>query len=202
MPVPSGSEWVPLLTSRCLAKIVAAGYRLIARVVKTHGTKGEVVAVPAGGLPPVLSAGLRVAVVPPALKGKRWHKVVDVETSPAGQLVALSGIRSLGDASELTGKYLIAVEDDLPDDLELHDPQQLCGREVVDGRLGLLGTIDEVMVGPANDVWVVQGDLGETLVPVVEEMLDGVDEDGTIYVNIPVGLAPWDDGSDDEDGED
>ena len=25
-------------------------------------------------------------------------------------------------------------------------------------------------------------------------MLDGVDEDGTIYVNIPVGLAPWDDG--------
>ena len=50
-------------------------------------------------------------------------------------------------------------------------------------------------------MWVVQGDLGETLVPVVEEMLDGVDEDGTIYVNIPVGLAPWDDGSDD-DGED
>ena len=31
-------------------------------------------------------------------------------------------------------------------------------------------------------------------ISVVEEMLDGVDEDGTIYVNIPVGLAPWDDG--------
>lgn len=78
--------------------------------------------------------------------------------------------------------------------LEMHDPQSLCGRDVVDGRLGLLGQIEEVMVGPANDVWVVDGELGETLVPVVEEMLDGVDEDGTIYVNIPVGLAPWDDG--------
>lgn len=173
---------------------MAAGYRLIARVVKTHGTKGEVVAVPACGLPPVLSAGLRVAVVPPALKGKRWHTVKDVETSPAGQLVSLSGIKSLGDASELAGKSLIAAEEDLPDDLEMRDPQSLCGRDVVDGRLGLLGQIEEVMVGPANDVWVVDGELGETLVPVVEEMLDGVDEDGTIYVNIPVGLAPWDDG--------
>lgn len=163
-------------------------------MVKTHGTKGEVVAVPAGGLPPVLSAGLRVAVVPPALKGKRWHTVDDMETSPAGQLVSLSGIKSLGDASELAGKSLIAAEEDLPDDLEMHDPQSLCGRDVVDGRLGLLGQIEEVMVGPANDVWVVDGELGETLVPVVEEMLDGVDEDGTIYVNIPVGLAPWDDG--------
>lgn len=68
------------------------------------------------------------------------------------------------------------------------------GREVVDERLGLLGQIEEVMVGPANDVWVVQGELGETLVPVVEEMLRGVDEDGVIYVSIPVGLAPWDTG--------
>ena len=172
-------------------------------MVKAHGTKGEVVAVPAGGLPPVLSTGLRVAIVPPALKGTRWHTVEDVGDGPAGQLVALSGVRDLGSARELAGKSILVAEADLPDDLELHDPQRLCGREVVDERLGLLGEIAEVMVGPANDVWVVEGELGETLVPVVEEMLAGVDEDGTIYVNIPVGLAPWDDGSDaDAEGED
>ncbi len=51
-------------------------------------------------------------------------------------------------------------------------------------------------MGPANDVWVIQGDKGETLVPVVEEMLLGMDEDEVIHVSIPVGLAPWDDGSD------
>ena len=137
--------------------------------------------------------------MPPALKGSRWHTVEDVKTSPAGQLVSLSGIRSLGDASELAGKSLLAAEEDLPEDLEMHDPERLCGREVVDARLGLLGVIEEVMVGPANDVWVVRGDRGETLVPVVEEMLEGVDEDDIIHVNVPVGLAPWDDGAAGED---
>ena len=190
MPEPLGSEWVPLLTSRCLAKIVAAGYRLIARVAKAHGTKGEVVAVPAGGLPPVLSVGLRVAIVPPALKGSRWHTVTGVETGPAGQLVSLSGVTNLGDARELAGKSILALETDLPEGLEMHDPERLCGREVVDERLGSLGLIDEVMVGPANDVWVVSCERGETLVPVVEEMLRGVDKDGVIHVDIPVGLAP------------
>ena len=173
---------------------MAAGYRLIARVVKAHGTKGEVVAVPADGLPPVLDEGLRVAVVPPALKGSRWHEVLDVESSPSGQLVSLSGVSDLGSAKTLAGKYLMAAEADLPEDISVHGVEQLMGREVVDERLGLLGQIEEVMVGPANDVWVIQGELGETLVPVVEEMLGGVDEDGVIYVNIPIGLAPWDTG--------
>lgn len=174
---------------------MAAGYRLIARVVKAHGTKGEVVAVPAGGLPPVLSVGLRVAIVPPALKGTRWHTVTDVSDSPSGQLVALSGVGDLGSARDLAGKSILASEADLPEDLELHDPQYLCGLEVVDERLGLLGTIEEVMVGPANDVWVVEGDRGETLVPAVEHMLLGIDEDDVIHVSIPMGLAPWDDGN-------
>lgn len=165
-------------------------------MVKAHGTKGEVVAVPAGGLPPVLSTGLRVAIVPPALKGTRWHTVTDVSDSTSGQLVALSGVGDLGAARDVAGKSILVAEEDLPEGLELHDPQRLCGLEVADERLGLLGTIAEVMVGPANDVWVVQGDKGETLVPVVEEMLLGMDEDEVIHVSIPVGLAPWDDGSD------
>ena len=32
----------------------------------------------------------------------------------------------------------------------------LMGREVVDERFGLLGTIVEIMSTPANDVWVVE----------------------------------------------
>lgn len=182
-----------------MAKIVAAGYRLIARVVKTHGTKGEVVAVPAGGLPPVLDEGLRVAVVPPALKGSRWHEVRDVESSPAGQLVSLSGINDLGSAREIAGKWLLAAEADLPEGLSMHDMEFLIGLEVEDERLGLLGSIEEVMVGPANDVWVVRGERGETLVPVVDDIVLGLKtEDGPVVTNIPVGLAPWDNGEEDE----
>ncbi|WP_293814576.1 ribosome maturation factor RimM [uncultured Parolsenella sp.] len=174
---------------------MAAGYRLIARVAKAHGTKGEVVAVPASGLPPVLDEGLRVAIVPPALKGSRWHVVSDVETSPTGQLVSLSGINDLGAARELAGKWILASEADLPADFAVHDSYQLMGRFVVDERLGELGRITEVMAGPANDVWVVDGEHGETLIPVVEEMIvDFEPGNSPIGVSIPAGLAPWDTG--------
>ena len=162
-------------------------------MVKAHGTKGEVVAVPAGGLPPVLTEGLRVAVVPPALKGSRWHTVREVESSAAGQLVSLSGIGDIGAAREVAGKYLLAAEADLPEDIAMHDMEFIIGLEVEDERLGLLGTIEEVMVGPANDVWVVRGERGETLVPVVDDIVLGLEgEDGPVITNVPTGLAPWD----------
>lgn len=175
---------------------MAAGYRVIARVAKAHGSKGEVVAVSAGGLPPLLSEGMRVAVIPPALKGSRWHVVESVETSGAGQLVRLSGVDGIGEARAIAGKSILAAEADLPEDLAAHDPERLVGREVTDVRLGSLGTIVEVMLGPANDVWVVEGERGETLVPAVPEIVGEVTYgDAPIEVSLPVGLAPGDDGS-------
>lgn len=163
--------------------------------------RGEVVTVPVDGLPPVLSEGLRVAVVPPALKGSRWHEVLDVESSEAGQLVALSGVDDLGAAKAIAGRWLLAAEADLPADLSLHDAAHLCGREVVDARLGSLGTIEEVLRGPAQDVWVVRGERGETLLPAVEAYVDELDDEGPIRVTCPRGLAPGDDaGRSGEDG--
>lgn len=152
-------------------------------------------AVPAGGLPPLLSEGLQVAVVPPELKGSRWHTVEAVETSGAGQLVALSGVEDIGSARAIAGKSLLAAECDLPADLAAHDPERLMGRAVTDARLGSLGTITDVMLGPANDVWVVTGERGETLVPAVFQIVGEVTYgEAPIEVRLPVGLAPGDDG--------
>ena len=71
-------------------------YRCIARVVKTHGRQGEVVTVPVHGLPPVLREGMTVAVVPPPLKGTRWHEVLSCEEGGrSGQRAALSGVSTI-----------------------------------------------------------------------------------------------------------
>ena len=164
-------------------------FRVIARVQKAHGRKGEVVTVPVHGLPSLMREGLEVAVVPPPLRGDRWHTVLSAFADDrAGSLVSLSGVLSIADTEKLVGSHLLARAEDLPSDLALHDPQRLVGRVVRDERDGSHGVIEEVMVGPANDVWVVRGERGELLVPVVSEVVAEVAPEGEIVVLPPQGL--------------
>ncbi|WP_417229690.1 ribosome maturation factor RimM [Thermophilibacter sp.] len=164
-------------------------YRRIARVEKTHGRQGEVVTVPVRGLPSLVREGLTVAVVPPALKGSRWHRVVSCEgDGRSGSLVALSGVSDLTAAESLVGRYLLVRESDLPDDLALHDAARLVGRTVRDVATGEEGVIEEILSGPANDVWVVRGERGELLLPVIEQVVSDVPDEGAIEVRVPAGL--------------
>ena len=159
-------------------------FKCIARVEKTHGRKGEVVTVPAHGLPSLMRKGMEIAVVPPVFKGSRWHRVLRVEGDDrAGSLVSLSGVGDIAGAQELVGRYILAHVEELPEDLALHDPRALIGREVnhVSGKA--LGSITEVMCGPANDVWVIEGDLGEVLLPVIDQVVLDVPEQGAITVD-------------------
>lgn len=168
--------------------------RAIARVEKTHGKRGEVVTVPVHGLPPLMRPGIQVALVPPRLKGPRWREVTAASdpSQTDGQLVSLAGIAGLGQASELVGRTVLAREEDLPADLVLHDAEALVGRQVSDLATGQVGTIAEVMRGPAQDVWVIEGlPQGEVMVPVVPAFVDAMPADGPIPVRLPGdGAAP------------
>ena len=171
---------------------MADAFRCIAHITKTHGRNGEVVAVPAHGLPLALAPGLSVAVVPPRLKGPRWRTVLSCEDSATGQLVSLSGIGGLDEAAPLVGRRLLARVADLPEGLWMHDADALVGREVQDARLGSLGVLAEVLRGPAQDVWVVVGDHGEVLVPAVDAIVKDVGApgcEGPIRVEVPRGLV-------------
>lgn len=145
--------------------------------------------VPVHGLPPLLTPGMVVAVVPPALKGDRWHEVLSVGEGPNGQLVAFSDISSIADADQIVGCTVLADVAQLPQDLALHDVDALLGRDVTDEAYGPLGTIDEVLVGAAHDVWVIHGPYGEVLVPVVDAFVSSVDTSGPIRVRVPAGTV-------------
>lgn len=168
---------------------MADAYRSIASIQKTHGRKGEVVVVPTRGLPLLLHAGLEVVLVPPALKGSRRRAVVSCQEGHSGQLVSFSGVTSIDQAAKLVGKTVLARVADLPDDFALHDVDALMGREVHDVAWGSLGSICEVMVGPANDVWVVRGPYGEVMVPVVDAVVRSWNADAPIEVELPPGLV-------------
>lgn len=169
---------------------MAKTYRSIARVVKAHGRKGEVVAVPVDGLPALLREGLEVWPVPPALKGPRSRIVERLSGDEGGQLVTLAGVRDLAAAEGLRGKTLLALADDLPDDLCLRDARALVGRTVKDVNVGVIGELTEVLLGPAQDVYVIEGPDGEVLVPAVDAFVRSVEPGGPIIVELPPSMLP------------
>ena len=164
-------------------------YRTIARIGGTHGRNGEVVADAVHGLSPYLREGLRVWLVPPRLRGPRTLAVTGVAAQGARLRLSLSGVTDLDAASHLVGRSLLACEDDLPDDLGWDDLSAVMGSEVVDEAYGVVGTIEDVLETPANDLWSVRGPYGEVLVPVVEEIVMGRDERGRWLVRLPTGLV-------------
>ena len=167
---------------------MADTYKAVARVVKAHGNKGKVVVAARDGLPFVLREGMRVACVPPEAKRDRFHVVESVEQGASGALVGLSGSRGRDDAEHLAGKVVLVRAADLPAGFELHDAPSLVGREVADASLGFSATRAEVMQGPANDVWVLDCDGREVLVPVIDEVVSEVPEKGPIPIRLPDGI--------------
>ncbi|WP_028264295.1 ribosome maturation factor RimM [Atopobium fossor] len=163
----------------------------IARVAKTHGKKGEVVCVPADGLPLLLHSGMQICVLPPELKGDRWYTVQAVSDNSSGQLVRFVEVETMSHAEELVGKTLMAHVKDLPQDMDFQDPYMLIGKEVYDEHAGYLGMIEEIMRGPSQDIWVIRGPFDEVLLPAVEEFVLGFDEQGALHVNAPNGLIEY-----------
>ncbi|MGN0070441.1 MAG: ribosome maturation factor RimM [Atopobiaceae bacterium] len=166
-------------------------YRVIARVAKAHGKKGEVVTVPVHGLPSLMHEGLSVCVVPPRLKGPRWHRVLSCTSDGRGQRIALDGVADLGAAEALVGRSLLVSVEDLPDDFAYMDLDRLIGRHVEDPAYGDLGEIEEILQGPANDVWVIRGsEAGEILLPVIDAVVPSIPSAGSIEVHVPKGTIP------------
>lgn len=170
----------------------ATPYINVARIVRTHGKKGEVVVAALDGLPFCLDVGMRVCLTPPPLRGERFHTV---ERVGAGEtpLVAFSGIRSISDADAIVGNLVLALRDDVPEAVHERSMLDCVGCTVVDERHGDLGVIEEYMQLPANDVWVVRGPrYGEVLIPVIEDVVLGLPDDGSdaVRVRLMPGILP------------
>jgi len=181
--------------SKSSARNVAdSPYVPVGRVVKTHGLKGEVSVAVAPGLPLTSLLGIEVWIVPPP-SSARCGRIESVRPGPKGPLVKLSGFDDLDASRAISGCDLLVREADLPSGwAEPVGEEDLVGRPVEDEDRGPLGTIVEVILTGANDVWVVDGPFGEILIPVIDDVVMGVDEDGgAIFVRLLDGLMPGED---------
>ncbi|WP_305043166.1 ribosome maturation factor RimM [Geoalkalibacter sp.] len=160
-------------------------------VVGTHGLRGDLKVRP---LTPGSTVLLETPTVHMGREGQEELTVYRVERAVAhkGQvLLRLEGRDSIETAAPLKGAMVympLAALPDLDDDESYW--YELQGAEVVDRRLGSLGTLDDLFVTPAHDVYVVRGRFGEVLIPAVDEFILEFDEAARrLLVDLPLGLV-------------
>jgi 16S rRNA processing protein RimM len=120
----------------------------VARVVKPHGLRGDVVV--------SLSTNRTERLAPGSvLSTEDGRPMRVVRSTPHGNrfIVTFEGLSGIDDAEGLRGTELFAPPLADPDELWVHE---LIGAEVVDADGTVLGTVESVQENPASDLLVLQ----------------------------------------------
>lgn len=153
------------------------------KIVTTHGIKGEVKIMPYTDTPELLCEFDRLFI------GKNYEEI-DIERSRAFKnmvIAKLKGYDTPEAAEKLRNKLLYMHRDDLELDENTYFIQDLIGIEVSDADSGFIyGKITDVMQTGANDVYVVQGEDREYLVPAIPEVVISTDIDGNTMTIRPL----------------
>ena len=157
---------------------------LVGRVAKAHGIRGEVAVEVISDAPGRFSVGARIferdrELTVQSVRPHHDRLLIKFEEVP--DRTAAEGLR--GARLEIPGGQAAPLEEGA------FYPHQLEGLAVVDATGRALGTLARVEEGPANDLWVVEVDGREVLVPAVRQIVTAVDLDaGRITLDPPEGL--------------
>lgn len=168
-----------------------ASARVVGRIVKPHGLRGEVVVAVSTDMPEHRFA--EGACVRLAGRGRAARELTVLAARPHGErmLVRFAGVDGADDAEALRGGVLVADPADLPstgDADEFYD-QQLEGLAVCTADGADVGTVREVTHGPGGELLVVDAGSGEVMIPFVQDIVTEVDLPARrIVVDPPEGL--------------
>jgi 16S rRNA processing protein RimM len=166
-------------------------YLAVGQIVGPHGIRGEVKVQPMTDFPERFKAGTTVFLGEGAGEvDARPIEIVSSRPNLDQVLVLFAGIKDRTAAEALRWQYVLIPEDEaMPlgeHENYLHD---LIGLSVVTTDGQALGKLTEVVLTPANDVYVVRGEQGEVLVPATREVVAKVDLAArTMTVALPEGL--------------
>ncbi|HET9168552.1 MAG TPA: ribosome maturation factor RimM [Actinospica sp.] len=163
---------------------------VVGRIGKAHGIKGEATVEVRTDDPDLRFApGAELLTDPP----ERGPLTVRSGRVQGGRLVlSFEGVADRNAVELLRNTLLVAEVDptELPDDPDEYYDHQLEGLAVrsVDGTE--LGVVEQMLHGPAQDLFVIRRpDGGELLLPFIAEFVPEVDlEDGVVLVDPPEGL--------------
>jgi len=161
----------------------------IAKIVNTHGVRGEVKAIPLSDFSDRYDSLKEVYV-------KRDNsyqeiKVEGVRWTNKHLLIKLEGIETPEQAALLKNRYLeINIEDTVPLPEDTYYLFEIIGLNVVDSDGNYLGTIQDILQTSGNDVYIVKQDNNkELLIPALKKVVKQVDLlNQRMVVELPPGL--------------
>ena len=160
----------------------------IGKVTRAHGIQGALKIFPYGETFEEMEAGEKLSLQESG--AQRQLTLADVRSQNRFLIVEFEEIGSREQAEALAGNEIFIESDRLPD---LPDGEyyhfQLIGLSVETKEGRPLGTLNSVIETGSNDVYVVEADGKEVLIPAIEEVVQEVDLlNGKIIVDLPEGL--------------
>lgn len=163
---------------------------VVGRIIKPHGTRGEMLVEVLSDFPDRFAPGSGVEAGDPDGERRIPLTVSATRNDRGRNLVSFAEVADRDAAESLRGALLsIDRRDATPLGEGVYYEWQLDGLEVVDEDGRRLGTLARVLEGGGGDLWVVDTGEEEVLVPAVEEFVRRVDlEQGRIVVHVIPGL--------------
>lgn len=159
-------------------------YLTIGRVKRAHGLRGELSVIVLTDFPErfEITESVYLAGQPYRLESYRWHQ--------KNILLSLRGITDRSQAEQFKGELVqIPVEEAMPLPDGVYYLYQLIGLQMVTTAGQPLGTVVDIIETGANDVYVVEQEGRELLIPATDEVVQAVDlEQGRITVRLIEGL--------------
>lgn len=159
-------------------------------IARTHGLDGTVLLVDAVSLPQPLVTGTRVGIGY-SREFTAMYTVAEFSSSPHRTTLRLVECSTADAATPLIDQAVYAASEDVGvDDADRHRIGDIEGCRVVTSDGELVGTITDVWLMPANDVWVVTTPDGSTIpMPVIADVVKHVNiEERCITVELLPGL--------------
>ncbi len=166
----------------------------VGRIVKPFGIRGEVI------VRPLSSSSGRFSRMKHVFVGTDEQHAVSmgvksVDVRKQGVRMTLEGVPGRTEAERLVGAFVFVADEDRialpPATYFVHD---VVGMKVVDQTARVVGNVKEVLHMPASDVYVVERDGREMMIPAVKEFVKKYDLDQkTLYVYLIDGMEPHED---------
>lgn len=151
------------------------GLIAIGEIARAHGIRGDVKVISYSSQPERFQSLRSLHISNQAHPGV-WKKILKCRAGAKQTILHLEGLNTRDDAEQCCGSILSILRSDLPD---LPDGsyyiEDIIGFDVSTSEKGRIGLLKDVLSFPAQDVYVVETEKGEILIPGVEKFIKAID---------------------------